>query len=86
MASQVITATEFKAKCLSLLDEVAASGDTITVTKRGKPVATLGPAAIRKRPSSRDSLKGKVHIPDEVLMADLSDLYTCINEKENYGL
>jgi prevent-host-death family protein len=86
MGSQVISATEFKAKCLALLDEVATTGGTITVTKRGKPVATLGPAPTRKRRSSRGILKGKVHIPDEVLMADMSDLYTCLNEKENFGI
>ncbi len=47
MSSQFVTATEFKAKCLSLLDDIAQNGGTITVTKRGKPVATVGPAATR---------------------------------------
>ena len=32
------------------MDEVAASGETIVVTKRGKPVAKLGP--IVERPAS----------------------------------
>jgi prevent-host-death family protein len=27
--------------CLALLNEVSETGDTITVTKRGRPVATL---------------------------------------------
>ena len=40
----VISATEFKAKCLHLLDQVAATGERIQVTKRGKVVAELGPA------------------------------------------
>jgi prevent-host-death family protein len=44
---RVIKAGEFKAKCLELMDEVAASGETILVTKRGKPVARLGPATER---------------------------------------
>jgi len=39
-----ITASEFKAKCLDLLDRVAARKVTrIIVTKRGRPVAQLGP-------------------------------------------
>jgi prevent-host-death family protein len=38
-----IPAGQFKAKCLSLLDEVAATGRPIVVTKRGKPVAKLVP-------------------------------------------
>ena len=86
MSSQFVTATEFKAKCLSMLDDIAQNGGTITVTKRGKPVATVGPAATPKRRSSRGILKGKVHIPDEVWLTDMTDLYTCLNEKENFGL
>ncbi|MBI3465772.1 MAG: type II toxin-antitoxin system Phd/YefM family antitoxin [Planctomycetes bacterium] len=38
-----ISAGEFKAKCLALLDEVANTGDTIVVTKRGRPVAKVVP-------------------------------------------
>ena len=81
MASQVITATEFKAKCLALLDEVAAKGGSIIVTKRGQPVATVSPVQ-KKRKSSKGAWKGKLHIPDEVLMADMSDLYDCVRVKE----
>lgn len=36
MKTRVVNATEFKAKCLSLLDEVAAQDETITITKRGR--------------------------------------------------
>jgi prevent-host-death family protein len=33
----------FKAKCLALLDEVAATGQPLVVTKRGRPVAEVVP-------------------------------------------
>lgn len=36
-------AGEFKAKCLKLLDEVSATGQALTITKRGRPVARLMP-------------------------------------------
>ncbi len=36
-------ASEFKAKCLALMDEVARTGVTILITKNGKPVAELRP-------------------------------------------
>ena len=39
----MIQASEFKAKCLALMDTVAATGETWVVTKNGKPVAELGP-------------------------------------------
>ena len=37
----VISATEFKAKCLQLLDEVQRSGQELVVSKRGRPVARV---------------------------------------------
>lgn len=40
-----IQASEFKAKCLALMDQVARTGETIVITKNGKPVAELRPHA-----------------------------------------
>jgi prevent-host-death family protein len=40
---RIIAAGEFKAKCLHLLDEVAAQRAPLVITKRGKPVAKLVP-------------------------------------------
>ncbi len=39
-----VAATEFKAKCLHLMDRVAERRETYVITKRGKPVAKLVPA------------------------------------------
>ena len=36
-----IKASEFKAKCLKLIDEVAETGEAIVVTKRGKAVVRI---------------------------------------------
>ena len=36
-----MTATEFKAKCLQVLDEVNETGDVVEITKHGKVVAQL---------------------------------------------
>jgi prevent-host-death family protein len=38
-----MAAGEFKAKCLGVLDEVARTGLSVVVTKRGKPVAEVVP-------------------------------------------
>ncbi len=38
-----ISASDFKARCLALLDEVAETKETLVVTKRGKPVARVVP-------------------------------------------
>jgi prevent-host-death family protein len=41
MTASTLAAGEFKARCLKLLDEVAASGKALTITKHGRPVAQL---------------------------------------------
>jgi prevent-host-death family protein len=67
MKHRVITATEFKAKCLALLDEVDENGGTITVTKRGRPVATIGPAKKKVWKSPKGILAGKCGITTDVV-------------------
>jgi len=52
MSKRTIPAGEFKAHCLKLMDEVAATGDEIVITKRGKPVAQLVRAGLRTEPES----------------------------------
>lgn len=61
MKSRSVTATEFKAKCLGILDEVKDSGTVVTITKRGKAVATVQGV---KKPwkSLENALKGKIDL------------------------
>lgn len=47
MNTRTIKASEFKAKCLQLMNEVAETGETIVVTKNGQPVTQLGPVVSR---------------------------------------
>lgn len=35
--------SEFKAKCLAVLEEVRVTGEPLLVTRRGKPVAEVSP-------------------------------------------
>ena len=44
-----IGAGDFKAKCLQLLDDVAARRASLVITKRGKPVAKLVPMPPEKQ-------------------------------------
>lgn len=43
MKERVVKASEFKASCLALMDEVASTGRALVVTKRGKPVVRVTP-------------------------------------------
>lgn len=62
--TKTIKAAEFKQTCLALMDEVAKTGSTIIITKRGRPVAKLvGPSA--SKPQALGCLKGAIEIVDE---------------------
>lgn len=78
MKSRVIGATEFKAKCLALLDEIDEHGGTITVTKRGRPVATLSAAKKPVWKSPAGILAGKVKITGDIVNFDTSDLWDAL--------
>ena len=41
--TRTIKASEFKARCLKLMDEVAESGNEIVITKNGRPVSRIVP-------------------------------------------
>jgi prevent-host-death family protein len=45
LRSSLITATEFRARCLEILDRVEESGEEVVITKRGRPVARVVPLA-----------------------------------------
>jgi antitoxin (DNA-binding transcriptional repressor) of toxin-antitoxin stability system len=40
---RTITVSEFKATCLKLLDDVGRNGETLVITRRGVPIAQVGP-------------------------------------------
>jgi prevent-host-death family protein len=67
MSERTVSASEFKAKCLAMLDEVASTGEEIVVTKRGRAVARVSAA------TEPVGLRGSVvfNVPDEELIEPL---------------
>ena len=62
---RTMKASEFKAKCLALMDEIAATGDSIVVTKNGKPVARLVP--YHERPETLfGAARGRIEITGDI--------------------
>jgi prevent-host-death family protein len=64
--SRIIKASEFKAKCLALMDEVERTGQSVVITKNGRPVAEL----VRHRSKQRTALgvlKGRVFIMGDII-------------------
>ena len=66
-ANRVVNVTEFKAKCLSLFDEVESGKVSITVTRRGKPVAVINPPAKKAFKSSKGMFAGKMQIVGDII-------------------
>jgi prevent-host-death family protein len=64
--SRHIKASEFKAKCLALIDEVARTGTAVIITKNGKPIAELVPHRPRKQ-SARGILKNELFIAGNII-------------------
>ncbi|MEP6603627.1 MAG: type II toxin-antitoxin system Phd/YefM family antitoxin [Spartobacteria bacterium] len=66
-----ITASEFKAKCLSLMEHVRNSGESISITKRGVEVARLAPPIPIQKPWERLRGTGKLlAAPGESFFSD----------------
>lgn len=64
-----VTATEFKAKCLDLLDQVQSGRIAkLTVTKRGKPVAVVSapPITAAEVEAMFGAMADQTHIPEGV--------------------
>ena len=67
-----VSATEFKAKCLQLMERVKSSHEPIFITKRGKVVAQLAPP-----PATHDkpwlALRGSAKIKGDIVVSALTE-------------
>jgi len=62
-----IAISEFKAKCLALLDEVQKTRQPIRITRRGRPVADVNPPAPTDNLDWIGSMKGKMEILGDII-------------------
>ncbi len=62
--AKTIPASEFKARCLKILDQLSAEG--IIVTKRGRPIARVMPVAPSGIEKYYGCMKGKIKIKGNI--------------------
>ena len=63
---RTMKASEFKAKCLKLMDEVAETGEEIVITKNRRPVAKLTP--LKQRPKTLFGVdRGRIEILGDIV-------------------
>ena len=61
-----IEASEFKAKCLAIMDEINETGEEVIVTRNGRPVSRLLP--FRHKPKSLFGLHASsIHASDDLI-------------------
>jgi prevent-host-death family protein len=63
---KTIPASQFKARCLALLDEVERRRETLVVTKHGKPVAAVVPVD-KPAASAANPLKGSIVFESDIV-------------------
>ena len=62
-----IAVSEFKAKCLAILDEVQKTKRPIRITRRGKPLAEVVPPSPAKFADIFGFMKGKMDITGDII-------------------
>ena len=61
---RTISATEFKAKCLSILEQLDSRG--VVVTKHGRPLARVLPARPHANERLIGSMKGRIKVKGDI--------------------
>ena len=64
---ETINASDFKAKCLAILDRVQATGERVLILKRGRPVAELLPASPTHAQYPQQDLSGSVTVVGDIV-------------------
>lgn len=84
MDTRVVTVTDFKSDPDSYLEALARDAESITITRRGRPVAVLTPAPkpakVKKHKwgSSMGSFAKKGKIVGDIVNSEIADLYDCL--------
>jgi prevent-host-death family protein len=76
-SAKIINASEFKARCLRILDDVQATRTEVVITKRGKPIARLGPTG-PARGTLRGAWKGMARISGDIVQVDWSSDFEAV--------
>ena len=67
MVMKEVAISEFKAKCLAILDEVQKTKQPVRVTRRGKPVAEVSPPSPMRPKDLFGFMKGSVEILGDIV-------------------
>ena len=64
--------SEFKAKCIALLREAQRTGESILVTRRGRPIARVEPVREIRSERPLGVYRGRMALHGDIVQADSS--------------
>ena len=64
---QSINISDFKARCLAILEEISRTGEGVTILKRGKPIAQVLPPTPREDSYPQHALEGTVEVLGDIV-------------------
>ena len=79
-----INATEFKARCLKLMDEVQKTHEPVVITKRGRPVAKLVAIEPEEPESWFGYMAGTIEITGDIMAPIGEEWETCLDEEAHF--
>ena len=74
MKERKLGVSDFKARCLGLLDELDSKGEALIITKHGRPIARVTPISKSKQ-STRDRWKGVGRIKGDIARFNEAELW-----------
>ena len=64
---KTINSSDFKARCLSILDQCRPRGERVLILKRGRPIAELSPATRTAAEYPQMKLEGTVTVVGDIV-------------------
>lgn len=74
-----LSASEFKARCLAILESVRSQGREFMITKRGEPIARVIPVRPPAQ-SLRGAWRGRLEILGDIVQCDWSEEFEVSKE------
>lgn len=79
-----VNVSDFKARLLALVEEIASSGQPLMVTKHGKPIVQVIPATDKcQRPVAGSLRHTLIHMDDDIVSPILE--WACMEEPATYS-
>jgi prevent-host-death family protein len=83
MKHRQVSATDFKAKCLSLMDEINETGGSVTITKRGRPIAVLQPVPREAFKSSKGMFEGQIQSVGDIVNFSMGEAWEMVRDMKS---